>query len=68
MKMTGLKKGGHNLKKLHAAIKRQRENNITVWISRKLHEKIKKIAFKKGVSITWVINDMLKYHFEKEKK
>jgi len=52
---------------LHKAIKQQRENNITVWISRKLHEKVKKIAFNTGVSITWVLNKIIREHFERSK-
>jgi len=53
---------------LHKAIKRQRTKNVTVWIGRKYHKKIKKIAFNMGVSITWVLNNILKDYFGRSKK
>lgn len=68
IKMIGLKRGGHNLKNLHKAIKRQRENNITVWIGREYHKKVQKIASNMGVSITWVLNNILKDYFGRSKK
>jgi len=50
-----------------AQVKQQRDNNITVWISRKLHTKVKKIAFDTGVSITWVLNKIVREYFERSK-
>ena len=62
--MIGLKKGVENMP-LHKAIKRQRAKNITVWIGREYHKKIQRIAFNMGVSITWVLNNILKDYFRK---
>ena len=60
-----LKKGDENM--VHKAIKQQRDKNITVWISRKLHVKVKRTAFNMGVSITWVLNKILKDYFGRKK-
>ena len=48
--------------------KKQRDNYITVWMSRKLHEKVKTIAFDRGVSITVILNEIVGKYFEKEKR
>ena len=61
-----IKERWKELKIMHEAIKKQRDKNITVWISRKLHKKVQKIAFKEGVSITWVLNKILKDYFERK--
>lgn len=53
---------------LHKAIKRQRTKNITVWIGREYHKKVQQTAFNMGVSITWVLNNILKDYFERSKK
>jgi len=53
---------------VHEAIKKQRDKNITVWISRKFHTKVKRTAFNMGVSITWVLNNILKDYFGRSKK
>lgn len=54
---------------IHKAIKRQRTKNITVWIGREYHKKIQQMAFNTGVSITWVLNNILKNYFgEGDKK
>ena len=46
----------------------QRIQNITVWIGRKYHKKLKMMAWKKGISITYIINSILKEYFEKGNK
>ena len=66
--MNNNKKGVENMPELHKAIKRQRTKNITVWIGREYHKKIQMMAFRKGVSITWVLNNILKDYFERSKK
>ena len=47
---------------------KQRDKNITVWIPRKFHKKLKMMGWKKGVSITYVLGEILKEHFEKGDK
>ena len=44
---------------------KQRDKNITVWIPRKFHKKLKMISWKRGVSITFVLGEILKEYFEK---
>ena len=53
---------------LHKVIEKQRTKNITVWIGRKYHKKVQMMAFKEGVSITWVLNNILKDYFGKGDK
>ena len=60
-----LKKGVENM---HKANKIQRDKNVTVWMPRKYHKKIQRMAFNKGVSITWILDMILKDYFGRSKK
>jgi len=53
---------------VHEAIKKQREKNITVWIPRKYHKRLRKLAFKKGTSLTYVLDEILNNYFKKGAK
>jgi len=61
-----LKKGVENM--VHEAIEKQRDKNVTVWMPRKYHKRIQRIAFNKGVSITWVLDEILRDYFGRSKK
>jgi len=49
-------------------IKKQRDNNVTVWLGREYRDKIRKEAFKMGVSITFILNRIIGEYYKKEKK
>lgn len=48
---------------MHEAIKKQRDKNVTVWMPRKYHKRIQRMAFNKGVSITKILDEILKDYF-----
>jgi len=47
------------------SIERQRIQNITVWIPRKYHKRIRMMAWNKGVSITYILGMILEDYFKK---
>lgn len=53
---------------VHKAIEKQRENNITVWIPRKYHTRLRKASFKRGISLTYLLGEILENHFKKGAK
>lgn len=46
-------------------VEKQRIQNITVWIPRKYHKRLKMIAWNKGVSITYILGKILEKYFRK---
>ena len=54
------------MSKMFRGNKKQRTQNITVWIGRNYHKKLKMMSWKKGVSITFVLGEILKEYFEKK--
>lgn len=44
---------------------KQRDKNVTVWIPRVHHKKLKMMSWKRGVSITYILGEILKEYFEK---
>lgn len=49
-------------------VEKQRIQNITVWIPRKYHKRLKMMSWNKGVSITYILGEILCEYFEKGNK
>jgi hypothetical protein len=46
-------------------VEKQRIQNITVWIPRKYHKRLKMMSWNKGVSITYILGMILEKYFKK---